>query len=475
MSSAHETAASNHLRRGEAWDAFVARHPAYLETSHLDEARRAELRRLDDAGHVYLDYTGAGVYPDSLPTRHLERLTAGVYGNPHSFNPASVASTELVEAARARVLEYFNADPSIYEVVFTSNASGALHIVGEAYPFEPGDQYLLTWDNHNSVNGLRQFAKRRGASFTYLPVQPPDLRVPENLLDEALDADGRHKLFAYPAQSNFSGVRHPLEWIARAQAKGWHVLLDAAAFAPANRLDLSRWHPDFVCLSFYKMFGFPTGIGALIGRRDALGILERPWFSGGSIEVVSVQLDRVLVTGGHARFEDGTVDFLNIPAIRDGLDFMDRLGVETIHRRLDGLTDWFLAELADLRHHDRQPLVRVYGPLSTVDRGATIAFNIFDSAGNVVDQDEIERRAAAMRISLRTGCFCNPGAAEAALDLRREAIDGCLTSLGPETTQHDFRDCLGSATGAVRISMGWGTTFEDLCRALDLLRSFANG
>lgn len=473
MSTVDETT-RNHTRRGVAWDMFASRYPEYLAASHLDDARAAELRRLDETRHVYLDYTGSGLYPASLPVRHAERLTTGIYGNPHSFNPASMAATRLVDETRARILRYFNADPAEYDLVFTTNASGALHLIGESYPFSPGDRYLLTWDNHNSVNGLREFAKRRGANFTYLPVEAPDLRVNEAVLDAALELDGARKLFAFPAQSNFSGVRHPLEWIARAQAKGWHVILDAAAFAPTNRLDLGQWHPDFVCLSFYKMFGYPTGIGALIARKDALDILERPWFSGGSIEVVSVQLDRMLFTGGHARFEDGTIDFLNIPAVADGLDFLENLGVESIGRRLSCLTDWFLGELSDLRHPNRQPLVRVYGPLGTENRGATIAFNLFDANGALVDQDEIERRAGSMNISLRTGCFCNPGAAEAALELRKEAIDGCLESLGPATTQDAFRDCLGSATGAVRISLGWGSTFDDLSRALTLLESFTN-
>jgi len=474
MSSSQETTERNHTRWGEAWDEFNERFPAYRETASLDDVRATELRRLDDSRHVYLDYTGSGLYPASIPIRHMERLTSGVYGNPHSWNPASVAATRLVDGARERVLRYFNADPSVYDVIFTSNASGALHLLGESYPFGENDHYLLTWDNHNSVNGMREYAKRAGATFTYLPVDAPDLRVNEAALDEALSVEGGHKLFAFPAQSNFSGVKHPLTWIEKAQKKGWHVVLDAAAFAPTNRLDLGRWHPDFVCLSFYKMFGYPTGIGALIATKDALDVLERPWFSGGSIEVVSVQLDRVLVADGHARFEDGTVDFLNLPAITDGLDFLDRIGVETIGRRLECLTDWFLSQLADLRHPDRRPLVRVYGPLTAKDRGATVAFNIFDSNGDLIDQDAIEARAASMNISLRTGCFCNPGAAEAALDLRREAIDGCLETLGPDTTQDAFRDCLGSATGAVRISLGWGTNFADLCHVLDLFRSFTH-
>jgi selenocysteine lyase/cysteine desulfurase len=106
------------------------------------------------------------------------------------------------------------------------------------------------------VNGIREFARSRGAAVTYVPVLPPDLRADTDYLAQALEtgSPGANNLFAYPAQSNFTGVQHPLEWIAQAQSKGWDVLLDAAAFAPSNRLDLSRWH-DFVDISFYKIFG----------------------------------------------------------------------------------------------------------------------------------------------------------------------------------------------------------------------------
>ncbi len=169
----------------------------------------------------------------------------------------------MLERARARVLEFFRASPEEYVAIFTPNATGALRLVGEAYPFRAGDRFLLTFDNHNSVNGIREFARARGAETTYVPSVAPDLRVDETLLPRYLtDTPGdHHNLFAYPAQSNFSGAHHPLEWIEQAHAHGWDVLLDAAAYVPTNRLDLSRWHPDFVALSFYKMFGWPTGVG----------------------------------------------------------------------------------------------------------------------------------------------------------------------------------------------------------------------
>ena len=275
---------------------FWRRYPEYAGTAVLDDLRARDYARLDATGQVYLDYTGGGLYGESQLARHRDLLASAVLGNPHSQNIPSLHAAAQVEATRARILEFFRASPEEYEVVFTANATGALRLVGESYPFGPGGRFLLTFDNHNSVNGIRQFARAAGASVSYVPLTPAELRVPEEALARHLEAaasdrryfrrrhgPGAGNLFAFPAQSNFSGIQHPLAWIARAQAAGYDVLLDAAAFAPTNRLDLSRWHPDYVPLSFYKMFGYPTGIGALLVRRPALAKLRRPWYSGGTI------------------------------------------------------------------------------------------------------------------------------------------------------------------------------------------------
>src|SRR5690554_3793276 len=103
---------------------------------------------------------------------------------------------------------------------------------------------------------------------------------------------------------------------------GYDVLLDAAAFVPTNRLELSVVKPDFTTISFYKMFGFPTGVGALIARRDALERLRRPWFGGGTVLFVSAQSQVHIALQRHAAFEDGTLNFLSIAAISNGLDFL---------------------------------------------------------------------------------------------------------------------------------------------------------
>ena len=292
---------------GAALRDFQRRYPAYAGTAVLDGMRARDYTRLDATGHIYLDYTGGGLYAESQLARHQDLLAEAVFGNPHSQNVPSREMGARVEAIRAQILAFFRASPEEYEVIFTPNATGALRLVGESYPFGPGGRFLLTFDNHNSVNGIRQFARAKGASVTYVPLALADLRVSEEALARHLEAAtsvrGRRfarrrsgpaagSLFAFPAQSNFSGVQHPLAWIAQAQDAGYDVLLDAAAFAPASRLDLSRWHPDYVSLSFYKIFGYPTGIGALLVRRPALAKLRRPWYAGGTITFSSVRAER---------------------------------------------------------------------------------------------------------------------------------------------------------------------------------------
>ena len=453
---------------GRDFEEFLAAFPGYRATTKIDHIRRTEYERLDRLGHVYLDYTGAGLYAASQVERHREFLLNRVLGNPHSENPTSRDASGLVEEARAAVLRYFNADEREYGVIFTANATGALKLVGESFPFEPGGRYLLTYDNHNSVNGIRQFARDGGAAVTYLPVFAPELRVDADGVARELDRieGGRPRLFAFPAQSNFSGVQHPLEWVSWARQRGWHVILDAAAFAPTNRLDLRLVNPDFVPLSFYKLFGYPTGIGALVYRHDALRALRRPWFAGGTITLASVQSeDWHQLAEGHAGFEDGTVDFMGLPAVTIGLSHLASVGVETVHARVMALTGWVLARLTAMRHSDGSPMARVFGPADLTQRGGTIAFYLLAPDGAPYDVGVIQGDASRAGLSVRTGCFCNPGDGEVAHGISREDMAKCFARSSVPVTFEDCAETLRASTGktpnTMRVSFGIASDFAD--------------
>lgn len=455
---------------------FLTEYPDFQKSSVLENMRKVDYPNLDQHGHIYLDFTGAGLYAQSQVQKHQDLLKNNVFGNPHSSNPTSLAATRLIERTRETILTFFNADPQEYVCIITNNASGALKLVGESYPFSANSHYLLTYDNHNSVNGIREFARAKGAQINYIPVLLPDLQMDQQELSCQLKniSPDTHSLFAYPAQSNFSGVQHSLEWIQVAQEAGWDVLLDAAAFVPTNSLNLQKYHPDFVTLSFYKMFGYPTGIGLLLARRKTLSKLHRPWFAGGTITVASVKGDKYYLHQGAEGFEDGTLDYLNIPAVEIGLKHISSIGYGTIHNRVMDLTGWLIEKLTNISHSNGRNLISIYGPENTQNRGGTIAMNFYDPDGHFIDHLRVEARANQRGISLRTGCFCNPGDGEMALGLSADELTSCF-AIKSNFEYQDFRSCLAEkSTGAVRVSLGLVSNFEDIYQMVKLAESFVD-
>ena len=459
------------------YDEFLKRYPEYATTEALDHLRATEYRRLDDLGQLYLDYTGGSIYAESQVTQHLALLRSGVFGNPHSTNPTSTATTDYVERARKAILEYFGTSAADYILVFTANASGALKLIGESFPFTKGSRLLLTFDNHNSVNGIREFARTKGATIAYAPLLSPDLRLDAPCLNSLLQQANPScdNLFAYPAQSNFSGVKHPLDLVGTAQAKGWRVLLDAAAYVPTNQLDLSAVQPDFVAISFYKMFGYPTGVGALLMRKSTFTALNRPWFAGGTVNFASVQAQAHVLAQGEAAFEDGTLNYLSIPAVEIGLRHIGAIGIDCIAQRVRCLTGWMLEQLLALRHDNGHHMVRIYGPTTAEARGGTITLNLYDPHGHLLDYRRVEELAGEQGISLRSGCFCNPGVGEIAEGLTEGDMQAAL-ALGDQANLMSFtrlmQDRGHKSAGALRVSLGLASNFADVQRFVKFVSDF---
>ncbi|HLJ50551.1 MAG TPA: aminotransferase class V-fold PLP-dependent enzyme [Bryobacteraceae bacterium] len=413
--------------------------------------RQREFARLDATGCVYLDYTGAALYPASLVSRDAHRLATRVMGNPHAQSTPSLASTEAIEKARRLTLRLLDAKASDYEVIFTANATGAMRILAEAFPFQRDSRLVLTADNHNSVNGLRVPARKRGAQVDYTPLDG-ELRAadPSPWLTRAAGPS----LFAFPAQSNFSGAHHPLAWVRQAQESGYHVLLDAAAYLPSRPISLTEVPADFVALSYYKLFGYPTGVGALVGRREALTRLRRGYFGGGTVQFASVENRFARFKDGADGFEDGTANFLAMPSVCDGLEWLLEIGMWNIQEHVQRLTGLLLDTLAGFGDK-----AVVYGPRNLNERGGTVAFNL-RRAGRVVPFESVEAASRKDEIAIRGGCFCNPGAAEQAFDIPANAARACLQG---QFSIPRFRRCLGGrAVGALRASIGLANSVRDI-------------
>ena len=435
--------------------------------------RNVEYKRLDTHKQVYLDFTGGNLYAKSQILEHQDLLINNILGNPHSTNPTSQLSTKLVEEARQKVIDYFNAED--YYCIFTQNASNALKIVGESYPFNEKSHFLLLADNHNSVNGIRQFCLSKGGKVTYAPIYYQDLRMDENFVMEKLQETENYenKLFAFPAQSNVSGVKHDLGWIKKAQDLGWDVLLDAAAFVPTNQLDLKEVKPDFVCISFYKIFGYPTGIGCLLVNKEKFKKLQKPWFAGGTVSLVSVNAIHHFLINNHERFEDGTLNYLDIPAVKIGLDYIENIGIQRINERVASLRKYLFEKLESLQHDNGRKLIQIFGLKDHQNLGGTIILGFYNEEGVRYEFEQIEEMANQHNISLRSGCFCNPGIDE---------VNNCLTDNELATyysshEQGDYKDMikfLGKMRGAIRISVGIATTKNDINKLMNFMRELLN-
>ncbi|WP_375581180.1 aminotransferase class V-fold PLP-dependent enzyme [Marivirga tractuosa] len=433
------------------------------ELSHdefFNQLRQKEYDRLDKEKHVYLDYTGGNLYSKSQLEQHFKMLSEHTFGNPHSTNPTSKISTALVEEARESVLKFFNA--SDYYCIFTQNASMALQIVGESYPFEKNGHFLHCVDNHNSVIGIREYCTRNGGSHEFFPINFDDLSISdEALLEKLTKSKGDNKLLAYPAQSNVSGVKHDLNYIKIAQELGWDVLLDAAAFVPTSVLDLSNYKPDYVTASFYKIFGFPTGIGCLLVKKSSFEKLQKKWFAGGTVRLSSAQTPFFFLIDNHERFENGTINYLGIPAVKTGLEYIQDIGMNRINDRVDSLMKYLHKNLKSLKHSNGTNQLNIYGPDKRENCGGTIIMNFHNPDGSKIWFEKIEEIANSKKISVRTGCFCNPGIDEINYHLTIDELSDCYTSVNKDNVK-DLRDSLEKMRGAIRVSVGLATNQKDL-------------
>lgn len=177
--------------------------------------------------------------------------------------------------------------------------------------------------------------------------------------------------------------------------------------------------------------------------------------------MVSAQGDWYKMADDETAFEDGTLNFLSIPDITVGLRWIAEVGLDAVHAHVADLTGRLLTGAAALRHGNGRPLVRLYGPTEVDRRGGTVTLNVLDTDGEIVDERAVSRDSAARGISLRTGCFCNPGAGEAAFSISRRLLAGAIRRT--TGTIDDYLRQLGLPSGgAVRVSLGLSSSPSDV-------------
>jgi len=359
-------------------------------------------REAHGAPLVYLDSANSAQKPQVV----LDTLTD--FYSQHYANVARAVhtlgseSTAAFESARDTVAAFINA-PSRDEVVFTKNISESLNMVAyalsnaattpgaERFRVGPGDEIVVTeMEHHSNLVPWQLLAQRTGAEFKWIPLDDEG-RLDADAIERVITE--RTKVVAFVHQSNALGTVNPVPRIvARARAVGALTVVDAAQSAPHRPLDVQALGADFVGFTGHKLYG-PTGIGVLWGRYELLA--ELPVFLGGGEMIETVDMTGTTFAKPPHRFEAGTPPIAQAVGLGAAIDYVSALGMHNIQAHEEQLTVYALDALSTVDG------LRIIGPATGIDRGATIAFTM-----RGVHPHDVAQILDEQGIAVRAGHHC---------------------------------------------------------------------
>jgi cysteine desulfurase/selenocysteine lyase len=356
---------------------------------------------------VYLDSANTSQKPQVV----LDTLTE--FYAQHNANVARAVhtlgseATTAYEGARDKVAAFINAGRR-EEVIFTKNSSEALNLVAyaisnattfpgaERFRIGPGDEVVVTeMEHHSNIVPWQLLCQRTGATFRWLPISASENEGGGRLVDSAIDEiiNERTKVVAFVHQSNALGTINPVaRLVERARAVGALTVVDASQSAPHLPLDVQALGADFLAFTGHKLYG-PTGVGVLWGRYDLLA--ELPPFLGGGEMIETVDMTGTTYAAPPHRFEAGTPMIAEAVGLGAAIDYVSAVGMDVIAEHEHELVEYALPRLAAVEG------VRIIGPTTSVDRGATIAFTL---AG--VHPHDVAQLLDEQGIAVRAGHHC---------------------------------------------------------------------
>jgi len=329
----------------------------------------------------------------------LERSNAAVHRGAHTV---AEEATIAYEEARAAVAAFVGRDDD--ELVWTRNATEALNLVSfgvSAGPasgplaLRPGDEVLVTeMEHHANLVPWQQACARSGATLRWIGLTD-DGRLDLADLDDLIGP--RTRIVAFTHVSNVLGTVNPVaELVARARSVGALTVVDACQSVPHLAVDYAALGVDLAAFSAHKMLG-PTGVGALVGRREVLEQLP-PFLTGGSM-VEKVTMETTTFRAPPQKFEAGTPPVSQAVAWHAAVRYLDRIGMAAIAAHEHALTERLLTAVADLDG------VRVLGPTLTegraVDRGGAVSVVV-----DGVHPHDVGQYLDSRGIAVRVGHHC---------------------------------------------------------------------
>lgn len=337
----------------------------------------------------------------------------------------SQLTTAVYESARDTVARFVGARDDDVCVV-TRNTTDALNLLAGCVP--EGEAVLVFDGEHHA--DLLPWQHRRGP-VTVLPVQTT---VAETLgVLSAELADRRYALVAVTGASNVTGESLPLDdVVSLVHRAGARVAVDGAQLVPHRRFSLAATGADYVAFSGHKTYA-PFGAGALVGRRDWLDAAPAYLAGGGAVHEVTVTAT-IWAAAPH-RQEGGSPNVLGVAALAAACTELARLPEGALEAHDRALRERLVEGLAALPGVE---VLRLWP--DSADATGVVSFTVDEAdPGLVAAVLSVEHG-----IGVRDGRFC----------------------------AHPLLARLGVPEGALRASVGVGSTADDVSRLVAAMRAF---
>ncbi|NED95725.1 aminotransferase class V-fold PLP-dependent enzyme [Phytoactinopolyspora alkaliphila] len=374
----------------------------------------------DTRRYVNLDYAASAPCLQGVADHVAEILP--YYASVHrGAGFASQVSTRLVEGARTTVKRFLGArDDDV--VIFTRNTTDSLNLLAGCLPPD-GDVVVLDIEHHAD---LLPWPEDRRRTVSAAPTLDATLRRVEHELARRPAA-----LLAVTGASNVTGEQLPVGQLARiAHRHGARISVDAAQLAPHRRIDLIAAEIDYLAFSGHKLYA-PWGAGVLVGRRDWLDA-GTPYLAGGGA-VRQVTLDHTAWAPAPARHEAGSPNVIGIAALAKACDVIASLPDGALETHESALRDRLKQGLGALPGVE---LHRIWPDSSSAV--GIVCFSVVGFHPGFV----AAYLSAEHGIGVRDGKFC----------------------------AHPLAGRFGQPAGALRASVGLGTSSADVDRLLAALQ-----
>lgn len=377
---------------------------AYLCSMNLNESQlnfdiekiRAQFpilnREVNGNPLIYMDNGASSQKPQMVIDaieNYYQMFNANVHRGIHTI---SQEATVMMENSREKIQKFIHAKHA-HEIIFTKGTTEGINLVASSIRNLIGsnDEILITEiEHHSNIVPWQMLCEKTGAKLKFIPLTDEgilDITQLDNLITE------NTKLVAVNQISNALGVINPIEIIIeKAHQVGAWVLIDAAQSAPHTALDVQKLDADFLVFSGHKMYA-PTGVGILYGKEEILNQMDP--FHGGGEMIKEVFMDHSTYAGLPFKFEAGTPNIEANIVLGDAIDFIQSIGIETIHQYENELLEYATEKLSELDE------VIIYA--KDAPRSGAISFNLNLEGVHPSDVGMILDKKG---IAVRTGHHC---------------------------------------------------------------------